>query len=76
MTRVRAKFVCTGIVDNPEYKQKTVSFVPVINDCKENESWSKYTPSGSLEMTISYETEAVNAFEKHKEYYLDVSLAE
>ncbi len=33
MTKVRAKFECIGILDNPEYKQKTVNFTPVINDC-------------------------------------------
>ncbi len=76
MPQVRAKFVCTGITDSPEYQNKSVSFSPVINGSDENKSFSKYTPSGSLHLSISYETEAINFFEQGKEYYLDFTAAE
>lgn len=35
--RVRAKFVCTTIVDEPDYLLKVVSFSPIISGSKENE---------------------------------------
>lgn len=72
---VRAKFECVGIEDQPDYESKSVSFSAVINGSDENKSFSKYTPSGSLNLQISYETEAVNAFEVGKEYYLDITKA-
>lgn len=71
MEKVRAKFVCNGIKDDSFNKQKSVSFTPVINGSDENKSFSKYTPSGSAFMCISYETTAANFFEEGKEYYLD-----
>ena len=76
MTKVRAKFVCDSIEDQPEYEQKNVSFSAVIDDSEENKSFAKFTPSGILQMVISYETPASNAFEVGKEYYLDFTLNE
>lgn len=76
MSKVRAKMVCTKIEDQEQYKQKTVSFSAVIDGSKENKSFAKFTPSANLTMWISYETEASNAFEQGKEYYLDFSPAE
>lgn len=76
MAKVRAKFECVGIEDQPENESKSVSFSPVINGSDENKSFSRYTPSGSLNLQISYETEASNAFEVGKEYYLDITEAE
>ncbi|TDE53745.1 hypothetical protein [Flavobacterium sp. GT3P67] len=76
MLQVRAKFVCNGVQDNPQYENKSISFTPVINGSDENKSFSKYTPSGSVHLNISYETEAVNFFEEGKEYYLDFTKAE
>lgn len=76
MSKVRAKFVCNGIQDNPQNEQKQVSFIPVIGESDENKSFSKYTPAGSVFLSISYETEASNFFEEGKEYYLDFSVAE
>lgn len=72
MSKVRAKFVCTGVEDQPTYEQKVVSFSAVISGSEENKSFAKYTPSGNLQMWISYETQASDAFEQGKEYYLDI----
>lgn len=71
MTKVRAKFECVAVEEQPDYQSKSVSFVPVLHGSEENKSFSKYTPSGSLNLQISYDTEASNAFEVGKEYYLD-----
>lgn len=75
MSKVRAKFVCTGIVDYPKAEQKHVSFTPVIEGSEENKSFSKFTPSGDAWLSISYETQAANFFEQGKEYYLDFTEA-
>lgn len=76
MSKVRAKFVCENVIDSPEYQQKQVSFYPVINGSEENKSFSKYTPGGRLELSISYETQASNFFKQGKEYYLDFTEVE
>ena len=75
MSKVRAKFECVGIEDQPDNEMKSVSFSPVIDGSEENKSFSKYTPSGSLNLHISYDTEASEAFEVGKEYYLDFTEA-
>ena len=75
MKKVRAKFECVGIIDHSDYESKSVSFSPVIGGSNENKSFSKFTPSGSLVLEISYETEASNAFKEGKEYYLDFTEA-
>ena len=74
--KVRAKFVCVGVSDNPEQEQKNISLIPVTDGSEENKSFSKYTPAGGVDLTISYETEASNFFEEGSEYYLDFTKAE
>jgi len=76
MKSVRAKFVCNGVTDYPENQQKTVSLTPVIDGSEENKSFAKYTPGGSVSLSISYETDAANLFEEGKEYFVDFSPAE
>jgi hypothetical protein len=68
----RAKFTCTEKIPNGEgFEYK---FLPVVGGVtKENDSFFKYTPWGSLNMGV------VNpdvVFEVGKQYYLDFSLAE
>lgn len=75
MNTVRAKFECISIENQPDFEQKIVRFSPVVQGSEENKSFAKYTPAGSLELYISYETEANNAFEQGKEYYLDITPA-
>jgi hypothetical protein len=76
MSKVRAKFVCNGVKESPEYEQKLISLSPVISGSEENKSFAKYTPAGSVSLNISNETQAANFFEEGKEYYIDFSLAE
>jgi len=67
---VIAKFSCWSVEDSPEYEQKLVTMHPVTNGSEENKSFSKYTPSGNLNLNISYETPASDFFKSGKEYYL------
>lgn len=76
MSKVRAKFFCAVVSNNEESQQKNVSLIPVTDGSEENKSFSKYTPAGSVELTISHETEASNFFEEGTEYYLDFTKAE
>lgn len=72
--KVRAKFRC-NTVQQFEGGQEKVDFMPVTTGSEENKTWSKYTPSGSLSMTITAEG-AVGQFKPGKEYYLDIVPAE
>lgn len=73
--KVRAKFKCISIEDQTFNESKNVSFSPVIDGSEENKSFAKYTPAGNLNLQISYDTEASNAFEVGQEYYLDITKA-
>jgi len=76
MRTVIAKFVCIGAQHSDEYQSTSVNFMAVTSGSEENKSFSKYTPSASLQMTISDETEASNFFVQGKEYYLTFKAAE
>ena len=69
--KVRAKFLCFKVEDQPTYKQKTVNFYPVTSGSEENKSFAKYTPGGNAQLIISYETQAADFFKEGEEYYLD-----
>lgn len=79
MSRVRAKFFVEDIVhsDVPGTDQyATIVMKPVFGTYADgdvegtNKSWSKWTPSGSLSITITNPS-AIDAFDKGKAYYLD-----
>lgn len=71
---VRGKFVVSQI-NLMSGGDKLVILVPVTSGSEENKSFSKYTPSGKIEMYITKDTQAVDAFEVGKEYYVDFSPA-
>lgn len=76
---VRAKFMCQSInhimTHSPGDQTAILTFAPVYDNGKgENASWSKYTPQGKLEMTVTNPA-AVAAFEIGKSYYLDFTPA-
>lgn len=51
----------------------TITLLPVFGsygDGKDNESWSKYTPSGKIEMSVT-NPKAIDQFEIGKAYYID-----
>lgn len=72
MYKIKAKFKCDHVEDSPEYQQKQVTLSPVISGSEENRSFARYTPSGLLQLSISYETPASDFFDPGEEYYLDI----
>lgn len=69
---VRCKFKCESIEVTGE--QKNIILRAVTNGSPENESFFKYTPSGTLSFGCVNER-ASSQFEVGKEYYIDISLA-
>ncbi|MCF6688993.1 hypothetical protein [Raoultella terrigena] len=72
---VRAKFQCNSIQKSQDNSTAVVHLMAVTTGSVENESWSKYTPSGQLQMVISNPA-AAQKFEQGKEYFIDISLAD
>lgn len=71
---VCAKFHCTSIQKSPDHSSAVVTLGAVTTGNTENESWSKYTPSGQLQMVIT-NPDATDHFEQGKEYYIDIQPA-
>lgn len=69
---IRAKMKCTNV--NKDEQHEYVALVPVFGTSEENKTWSKYTPSGKLDLTIS-NTDAMGKLVPGKEYYVDISEA-
>lgn len=73
---VRAKFFVTDIQHPPTPGSEpyaTVYLQPVFGsygDGAVNETWSKYTPSGQIVMSIT-NPDAIEAFEKGRAYFID-----
>lgn len=65
---IKAKFKCNYVTEYENQKQALL--VPVIGNSEENKTFSKYTPSGKLEIMIDNETPASDYFKPGKEYYL------
>lgn len=78
---VRAKFFVSEVkhVATPGSEPcAMIAMVPVFGtygDGKVNETWSKYTPSGKLEMTVTTPA-AIDAFEVGKAYFVDFTPAD
>ena len=77
---VRAKFKCWAVTHgndpNPNSFCARVQFMAAYDDGNEdNKSWSKYTPSGSLDMYVTNPA-AIEAFEPGKYYYLAITPAD
>jgi hypothetical protein len=69
---VRAKMKVQEIVPAQDGSYKAVTLQAVTDD--ENKSWSKWTPSGQLTMTIT-NPDAFNQFEVGQTYFLDFTPA-
>lgn len=75
MNQVRAKFVCQNVTHHVGGQQNIV-MTPVVGDnSEENKSFSKYTPNGKLELTITNEA-VFDFFKPGKQFYLDMIPAE
>jgi hypothetical protein len=75
---VRAKFRCNHatVMEWPAAhgviaKNKKFNFTAIYGKDGENASFSKITPSGTLEITVDEDTTAFTEFVPGKEYYLD-----
>lgn len=64
---VKAKVRCTSIKHTENFS--TVELVPVYGSGEENKTWSKYTPSGKIELCIT-NPDAVAYLELGSEFYL------
>ena len=77
MRKLRAKFYVRSVAQNGRQAEGVDSEVlhldPVYGD--DNEPWSKYTPSGHLEMHVT-NPDAFGAFEPGQLVWLDISPAE
>jgi len=67
--KVIAKFVCNSVEAHTE-DQKLLRASAVISGSDENKSFSRWTPSGLLELLISNETKAGNFFTPGEEFFL------
>ncbi|NQE62938.1 hypothetical protein [Caulobacter sp. RHG1] len=71
---VRAKFYVTEIkhvvTHQPDTVCATIVMAPVYGDGTDNAAWSKWTPNGKLEMTVTNPA-AIERFDLGKSYYLD-----
>ena len=67
--QVKAKFICASVMVTKDYDAVTFSAVYSTDPKSPNYTWSKYTPSGELRMTIT--NEAVRGvFKPGSEYLL------
>ncbi|NEI60924.1 hypothetical protein [Rhizobium leguminosarum] len=79
---VRAKFFVTDIRHSEvpgTDPYAVIALMPVYGhyadgDEEANKSWSKYTPSGKIEMSVTNPA-AIDKFEKGKAYYIDFTPA-
>lgn len=74
---LRAKFKCINVTTGPDGDEKlweSVELNAVYATEGENASWSKWTPSGSVKMSIT-NAGAFGKLEQGREYYIDFTLA-
>ena len=64
---VQAKLRCLAVELPEGFDCRRVILEPVTADCPENKSWSKWTPSGRVELLIT-NPPAYEAFEPGREY--------
>ena len=72
--KVRAKFKCDTVTQY-EGGGKNVVMSAVTTEEGDNAQFAKYTPMGSLQLSITNETEACNWFKPGQLYYLDFTEA-
>lgn len=72
---VRAKMHCYEKTATDDEGGATVKLRPVYSDSEENKTWSKYTPSGDVTMSIT-NPPAAAAFEVGRDYYVDFTPVE
>ena len=68
---MRAKFKCNR-VEKLEYKAEIAHLITVTDGSKENTSFAKFTPVGTLQLTIT-NSDCIDFFKPGKEYFLDIN---
>lgn len=66
---VRAKFKCISVTSTEN--SEVINLKVVTNDRDENKEWSKYTPDGSLNMTVTNPL-AFGEFKAGEEYLITI----
>lgn len=74
MSKVKAKFRCESVTDFGQQKRADLRAVTTGSD--ENKTFAKFTPSGTLSVTIDDETPAAGFFKPGEEYTLLFEKAE
>ena len=74
MAEVRAKFKVESVTPCENDNGTEVVLFPVTTGSEENKDFWKYTPAGSISMTID-NPKAVEKFEPDKEFYVDFTPA-
>jgi hypothetical protein len=72
-TTTRAKFKVLHIATSPD-GSKSVSMAPVTSGSSENEQFYRYTPAGSIQLSLMSPA-AANAFTEGAEVYVDFTPA-
>jgi hypothetical protein len=72
---MRAKFICTTVVGNDtsaaDNHYEDIHMAPVVGDgSTENESFSRYTPSGSLQFRVT-NPDLFGKIKPNDQFYLD-----
>ncbi len=81
---VRCKFYCTSVAQTAgqpnsqtgpkaEVTQEQITLAPVYGE--ENKPWSKFTPCGSMQLTIT-NPDAIGAFKPGEVYLIDIKPAD
>lgn len=68
----RCKFKCNKLIQTENGEE--IHMEPVTSDCTENESFSKWTPSGSFWISVT-NPKLFGSFKPGQCYYLDISEA-
>lgn len=67
--KIKSKFNCDSVTDFGGNKRAELS--AATNGSEENKSFAKYTPSGSLSISIDSDAPAADFFKPGKSYYLE-----
>ena len=70
-TMIKAKFKVQSVTQFEG--SQLISAQPVTTGSEENKSFSRWTPSGKLEMTINDGTRAFDALKPGQEFYMEIT---
>ena len=72
---IKTAFMCAGIVENTEDKQKHIVLCAISSgiDSEKNKSFSNNTPFAEFNLIIDEETDADKLFKEGEVYYVTIS---